>query len=144
MFAFVVAVGLGQNLLSNGIKQLVRRDRPAVLHLVAAHGFSFPSGHACAAAACTSAVALVLGSDRSGTTRAVLAGLAALATIAVATSRALLGVHWLSDVAAGVLLGWGWFMVVAVVFGGRRQRLGDPVDPDPSAADIDASGVSAR
>jgi undecaprenyl-diphosphatase len=125
-------VGIGQLLLNNGIKLLVRRDRPSVLHLVGAHGFSFPSGHSCSAAACTSAVALVLGRSRSRNVRAALAGLAALATIGVATSRALLGVHWLSDVIAGVLLGWGWFILVAVVFGGWRQRIGDPVLPSPT------------
>jgi membrane-associated phospholipid phosphatase len=144
VFAFVIAVGLGENLLNNGIKLLVRRDRPAVLQLVVAHGFSFPSGHSCAAAACTSAVALILGRDRSGTTRAVLAGLAALVTVAVATSRALLGVHWLSDVLAGATLGWGWFMLVAVVFGGRRQRLGDPVETSDVDAPIDAANAGGR
>jgi undecaprenyl-diphosphatase len=140
VFAFVAAVGIGELLLNNAIKLLVRRDRPAVLHLVGAHGFSFPSGHSCAAAACTSAVALVLGRDRSRLVRAAMAGVAALVTIAVATSRALLGVHWLSDVIAGVLLGWGWFMLVAVVFGGRRQRLGDPV-ATPVAPLVGADGA---
>ena len=57
----------------------------------------------------------------------MLAGGAALVAIVVATSRALLGVHWVSDVVAGLALGWTWFLLVAVVFGGRTQRLGDPV-----------------
>ena len=127
VFLFVAVVGLGQNLLNNLIKIVVRRDRPAVLQLMDVHGFSFPSGHTAAAAACWSAVALVLGRDRPRAVRAVLAGGAALVAIVVATSRALLGVHWVSDVVAGLALGWGWFLLVAVVFGGRTQRLGDPV-----------------
>ena len=57
----------------------------------------------------------------------MLAGGAALIAIIVATSRALLGVHWVSDVLGGLAFGWGWFLLVAVVFGGRAQRLGDPV-----------------
>jgi len=131
VFAFVAAVGIGQLLLNNGLKVLVERERPNVGRLVEASGFSFPSGHSAAAAATWSAVALVLGRDRSPTTRAVLAAAAALIAGAVATSRALLGVHWLTDIIAGLIVGWGWFVLVAVVFGGRAQRLGDPVDSRP-------------
>ncbi len=127
VFAFVAAVGLGELLLNNLLKVTIRRERPAVMQMMEAHGFSFPSGHTAAAAAGWSAVALVLGRDRPRAVRAVLAGGAALIAIAVATSRALLGVHWVSDVVAGLALGWGWFLLVAVVFGGRTQRLGDPV-----------------
>jgi undecaprenyl-diphosphatase len=139
VFWFMAAVGLGEILLNNLIKIIVRRDRPEVLQLMDADGFSFPSGHTAAAAACWSAVALVLGRDRPRAVRAVLAGGAALIAIVVATSRALLGVHWVSDVVAGLALGWGWFLLVAVVFGGRRQRLGDPVvDTERERHAIDA------
>jgi membrane-associated phospholipid phosphatase len=144
VFLFVAAVGLGQNLLNNLIKVLVRRDRPAVLQLMDVHGFSFPSGHTAAAAACWSAVALVLGRDRPRAVRAVLAGGAALVAVVVATSRALLGVHWVSDVVAGLALGWGWFLLVAVVFGGRTQRLGDPViDTEQERPAVDGNRYAA-
>jgi undecaprenyl-diphosphatase len=46
----------------------------------------------------------------------------------VAASRALLGVHWLTDVVAGLAVGWTWFFVVAVIFGGRLQRFGEPTE----------------
>ena len=46
----------------------------------------------------------------------------------MAASRALLGVHWLTDVVAGVMLGWGWFLLCALAFGGRLQRLGEPAE----------------
>lgn len=127
VFAFVAAIGIGELILSNVLKQIVSRGRPAVLHLVIANGYSFPSGHSTAAAATWSAIALVLGRDRPRLVRAALAGGAALIAITVATSRALLGVHWLSDVIGGLAVGWGWFMIVAIIFGGRAQRLGDPV-----------------
>jgi undecaprenyl-diphosphatase len=121
-------VGIGEVLLNNGVKLLVRRERPDVLHLMAAHGYSFPSGHTGAAAAAWAAVALVLGRDRPRLVRSLLAAGAVLIAIVVATSRALLGVHWVSDVLGGLALGWGWFLLVAIVFGGRRQRLGAPVE----------------
>jgi membrane-associated phospholipid phosphatase len=53
----------------------------------------------------------------------------------VAASRALLGVHWLTDVVAGLVVGWTWFLLVAVIFGGRLQRFGEPFD---EVADIAA------
>ena len=55
------------------------------------------------------------------------AGAAAIAT-AVAATRALLGVHWLTDVLGGLAIGWGWYLVVAILFGGRRERLGAPIE----------------
>jgi membrane-associated phospholipid phosphatase len=124
---FMASVGLGVIALNNLVKLLVHRDRPDVLHLMGASGYSFPSGHTATAAACWSAVALVLGRDRPRPVRAALAAGAALIAMTVATSRALLGVHWVSDVLGGLALGWAWFLLVAIVFGGRRQRLGDPV-----------------
>ncbi len=150
VFAFVAVVGLGEMLLGNGLKLIVERERPDVLRLVDAGGFSFPSGHTSAAAAAWVAVALVLGRDRPRRVRAVLSGAAVLIAAGVATSRALLGVHWFTDVLAGLALGWGWYLVVAIAFGGRRQRLGAPaqlaepamhdVGADASAADLDRDG----
>ncbi len=143
VFVFVAVVGLGELLLNNVLKVIIHRDRPNVLHLVVAHGYSFPSGHTMAAAAAWSAVALVLGRDRPPLARAMLAAGAALIAVSVATSRALLGVHWLSDVIAGLFIGWGWFMIVAIVFGGRAQRLGDPVSDHPQGTTSAASKVPA-
>lgn len=141
VFGFVVAVWLGELLLNNGLKMLVSRERPAVLQLVGAHGYSFPSGHSAAAAATWSAVALILGRGQTRRVRAGLAAGAALVAAAVATSRALLGVHWVTDVVGGLAVGWGWFLLVAIAFGGRVQRLGDPVartaqPPRPGAGEI--------
>jgi membrane-associated phospholipid phosphatase len=48
----------------------------------------------------------------------VIAGAIGIA-VAVAASRVLLDLHWLSDVVAGLALGWAWFALCAVVFGGR-------------------------
>ena len=60
--------------------------------------------------------------------------------VAVACSRVLLDLHWVSDVVAGLVLGWGWFAVCAIAFGGWLLRLGAPVE---AAAQADAAG-SAR
>lgn len=144
VFAFVAVVGLGQLALSNVLKVLVARERPSVFRLVGAHGYSFPSGHTVAASAAFSAIALVLGRDRSRRTRAALGACAALIAVSVAATRALLGVHWLTDVLAGLAIGWGWFTIVAIMFGGRAQRLGDPVTDNPQGIDLAATPAPAQ
>ncbi len=114
--AFLAVVGIGQVVLVNLLKVIVDRDRPDVMRLVAVHGPSFPSGHSAAAASCWAAVALVVGYGRSRRIKALLTAGAVLLAVAVATSRALLGVHWLTDVVAGLTVGWGWFALVALAF----------------------------
>lgn len=123
---FLATVLLGVVVINNGLKLIVDRERPDVTHLVGASGSSFPSGHSAAAAAAWFAFALVLSRHWARRGRAVASAVAAVIAVAVAASRALLGVHWLTDVLAGLMVGWGWFLLSALAFGGRLQRLGDP------------------
>jgi membrane-associated phospholipid phosphatase len=125
---FLAVVLIGVSTINNGLKLIVDRERPSVTHLVGSSGSSFPSGHSAAAAAAWFALALVVGRYWPRRGRAVAAAIAAVVTMTVAASRALLGVHWLTDVIAGVLVGWGWFLLAALVFGGRIQRLGEPAE----------------
>lgn len=139
--AYLGMVGLGAVALNNGLKLLVGRARPDIDRLAGAAGSSFPSGHTAAAAACWAAIALVVASRSSRGVRSVAATLAVFVAIAVATSRVLLGVHWLTDVLAGLAVGWSWFFVCTLLFGGRLLRLGEPVTrvargtTSPAAAD---------
>ncbi len=124
---FLVVVMAGESLMVSAIKSIVDRLRPEVDRLAGFSGSSFPSGHAAASAATLAAVALLLGSGRSRRVRVVLAGVAGGLAAAIAASRVLLGVHWLTDVVAGLVLGWTWFAVVSILFGGRQLRLAAPV-----------------
>jgi membrane-associated phospholipid phosphatase len=142
IIAFLIAVAVGQNLLANGIKVFVDRARPDLSQLTGFSGSSFPSGHSTAAAAVLAGVALVVSRRRSPRVRAVIAGAAAGLAAAVATTRVFLGVHWLTDVMAGLALGWAWFALCSIAFGGRIMRFGAPVivaesmAPDMAAADV--------
>jgi membrane-associated phospholipid phosphatase len=134
VLAFMLTVILGQNLIANGVKLLVDRPRPPVPHLAGSSGWSFPSGHSASAAATYSALALVLGRGRRWPVKAWLGTAAAGVTVAVAASRVLLGVHWVTDVVAGVSLGLGWFAVCSIAFGGSMLRFGAPVEEAEVAA----------
>ena len=133
---FFTLVVVGQLAASNLIKFAVERVRPDLGPLGPLGTPSFPSGHSTAAAAIYAALALVIGRDRSPRARAVLAGIAVGIAVAVAGSRVFLGVHWFSDVVAGLVLGWTWFAVCAVAFGGRVLWFGAPAaaaaSPTPS------------
>jgi membrane-associated phospholipid phosphatase len=130
-FLFVLG---GQLLVSNLVKILVERVRPDLSPFRGLAGPSFPSGHSTAAAAAWAAVALVLGRGTSPRARAALGGAAAAIAVAVACSRVFLGAHWTSDVIGGLILGWTWFGLCAVAFGGRVLRLGAPaIEAAPSA-----------
>ncbi len=125
---FIVAVVVGQALVSNGLKLLIERERPDIAQLAGWAGTSFPSGHSAAGAATYAAVALVLSIGASRGTRAWLAGGAALLAAMIGATRALLGVHWVTDVLAGLAVGWAWFTICAVAFGGRIMRFGEPAE----------------
>jgi membrane-associated phospholipid phosphatase len=146
---FIVAVMGGEEILTATVKQLAGRVRPTFNPAAATLGPSFPSGHSATAAAFYATTALLLGRWRSRPARAVLTGVAVGIAVAVAASRVLLDVHWLSDVIAGLALGWGWFAVCAIAFGGRILRFGAAAETASRAADTAAvqsagSGRPAR
>ena len=124
---YVVAARVGALILSQGLKHLVDRARPVFDTPVAeALGPSFPSGHALGSAVfwTTCAVLLVPHVRRPVL---LLAG-AVLVAVLVSASRVLLGVHFLSDVTGGLLLGLGWAAVCTAVFVLDRAERGEPVD----------------
>jgi membrane-associated phospholipid phosphatase len=125
---FLVTVLLGDKLLTETIKQLVDRARPALEPVAATLGPSFPSGHTSTAAASWAAFALVAGRWWGRRAWPALAGIAVGIAVAVAASRVLLDVHWLTDVLGGLALGWAWFAACAVAFGGRVLRFGSAAD----------------
>jgi membrane-associated phospholipid phosphatase len=126
------------------------RVRPAFNPVAETLGPSFPSGHSALAAAFFSAAALVTSRGRPPRQRALIVGAAAAIAAGVACSRVMLGVHWFSDVVAGVLLGWAWFAVCSIAFGGRMLRFGAPVkeaahvaeaeQDEPAPAELEATG----
>jgi membrane-associated phospholipid phosphatase len=139
----IVAVG-GEEALTTIVKHVVDRTRPAFNPAAATLGPSFPSGHAATAAVFYATAALLLGRRRGHTARTVLTALAAGIAVAVAASRVLLDVHWLTDVIAGLALGWAWFAVCAIAFGGRLLRFGVAAEVAGRAAERPAPDQPGR
>jgi membrane-associated phospholipid phosphatase len=137
---FLVVVVLGDKLITTAIKELADRARPTLDPIAETLGPSFPSGHSSTAAAFFAGAALVVGRAWPPRARAALAGVAVSLAVAVVASRVLLGVHWLSDVVAGLALGWGWFALCSIAFGGRMLRFGATAERVEAAADPRAAG----
>ncbi len=110
-------------------KQLVQRPRPPTSILTGASGYSFPSGHTTGFTAFVVAalgVVVLLALDRRyGLLWRLGAGVLALS---VATSRVVLGAHWLTDVIGGLLLGAAIGMGVTIV-AARAARLAPRLEP---------------
>jgi membrane-associated phospholipid phosphatase len=133
---FLLLVVGGAVVLMNLTKYIVDRPRPDIAQLTGFSGSSFPSGHSVFAAATFAAAAFLIGRGRSHAVKSVLAGCTVAIAVAVATTRVMLGVHWLTDVLAGLAMGWGWFALCSIAFGGRFLRFGEPVEVAEIAASI--------
>ncbi len=117
--AFIAAVLLSEALIGP-LKGIYDRVRPAG-SLVATSGASFPSGHAVAAS--VTVIAAVFALVPAGR-RARLTLAAVTFSILMGLSRAYLGAHWLSDAAAGILLGTSCALVTALVTDQIQRRQG--------------------
>jgi len=122
---------------------IVARPRPDVSHLDGSPvSSSFPSGHA-AAAACYGAMAVVLfWHTRRVWLRALAVVLAVAIPIAVGLARMYRGMHHLTDVVGGLII--GVMCVVAVTWILRRaeaRRLDERSGPAPQVAE---AGMAAR
>ena len=118
-FLFLLTVLVGMEAIMLGVKDLVGRVRPALDPAAASLGPSFPSGHSSTSAAFYAAAALIIGRHLPRRARQIVVAASVAVAVAVAASRVLLDLHWLSDVIGGLSLGWAWFALCSVVFGGR-------------------------
>lgn len=111
---FLVCYASGIPLLEAWTKSTIARPRPANLYST----YSFPSGHALAAAALYGLLTILLQQEiqnrkwRQGLTAGIL-----LIILLIGVSRIYLGVHWLSDVLGGYALGGAYCSLATAVYG---------------------------
>jgi undecaprenyl-diphosphatase len=140
LVAYLVLTGLGGGAVDTAVKVLVSRDRPRLEDPVAtAWGMSFPSGHAFTSTAMYGALLLVFIPAIPKRWRPFAIGAYVTLVAAIAFSRLALGVHFLSDVIGGIVLGAAWLIAATAAFSiWRTERGRKPVEPvrglEPEAA----------
>lgn len=92
-------------LINQGLKRIICRTRPDVVKLIKQGGYSFPSGHAMAATAFYGYLIYLLWKSKLNKTYKYIGTIFLILMIfAICFSRIYLGVHYTSDVLAGVCL----------------------------------------
>lgn len=116
---------------STALKAVIDRPRPPIgLQLVLETDPSFPSGHVTGTAALLGIVVVCVSAQCSRTVRACLAACALISVLVSAATRLYLGVHWLTDVIAGVILAAAFVTAGAAAFGARHARTGSQDSAD--------------
>jgi len=122
---FVVVTSAGSSVLNAVVKTAVHRLRPVLTDPVAHEpGASFPSGHSQAAMVGYAVLLLVFLPVLHGVWRRLAVSFAVLMVLAIGFSRIALGVHYLSDVIGGFVLGAAWVAAMAAVFNAMRVDRG--------------------
>lgn len=107
--AWLFTVAVAENIVAPLTKYALNRPRPHWLHpITVEHSLSYPSGHATAAGTFLVAMTLLaLTTIASPRGRGLLIAAVVVVYVVISTDRIFLGVHYLSDVIGGNLLGAG-------------------------------------
>ena len=113
--AFTTGVGALLNIV---LKSFFARARPELAEALRhASGYSFPSGHAMGSTIVFGTLAyLAMRILPSWRWRAAALAFAVSMILAIASSRIYLGVHWISDVGAGIAAGVIWVVATTVAY----------------------------
>ena len=148
---FLLLVVAGNGILTTTIKHLVDRVRPDLNPIAETLGPVVPQRALVVVGGVLRGRGAAARARRGRRARLALAGRPPALAVAVAASRVLLDVHWLSDVVAGLALGWAWFAACAIAFGGRLLRFGAtaeraaaPGAGEPSALQVRRAGSQPR
>ena len=87
------------------LKNIFRRERPNFYRLIEISGCSFPSGHTTSATTMYLTLAIILLSIMKKLNKYFVFSIAVLGIVIIGSSRIYLGVHYPTDVMAGICLG---------------------------------------
>lgn len=142
---FIVTTAILGGLIDSAVKILVNRPRPEFESQIAhALGKSFPSGHAMSSTVVYGALLLAFLPVVPRRRRLYVVGAYVALVLAIAATRLMLGVHFLSDVVGGIVLGLAWLAASVAAFriwrderGRRPAPVLGGVEPE-AAADLKA------
>ncbi|CDR24847.1 phosphatase PAP2 family protein [Staphylococcus schweitzeri] len=92
-------------ILNPALKNIFDRERPTLLRLIDITGFSFPSGHAMGSTAYFGSGIYILNRFGHGNSKGLLIGLCSVMILLISISRVYLGVHYPTDIIAGIIGG---------------------------------------
>ncbi|HHW5318903.1 TPA: phosphatase PAP2 family protein [Staphylococcus aureus] len=101
-FALTMALS---GILNPVLKNIFDRERPTLLRLIDITGFSFPSGHDMGSTAYFGSGIYLLKRLNQGNSKGILIGLCAAMILLISISRVYLGVHYPTDIIAGIIGG---------------------------------------
>lgn len=117
-----IAYLIGTTAIGGGINRLLKawfaRARPELTEMLReTTGHSFPSGHAMGSALVFTALAyLAIRYYRKQNQRALCLAICLSMILAISFSRVYLGVHWVSDIVAGIAAGTTWVFATSAGF----------------------------
>ncbi|MFT3717097.1 phosphatase PAP2 family protein [Pseudorhodoferax sp.] len=111
--------------LTAALKFYFERSRPdAALRLVDVQGFSYPSGHSLASAAIYFTCAILVARPLPGLrSRSVVWAFFLVLIGTIGLTRIYLGVHFFSDVLAGIMIGIAWAALLEIGMSHLGERL---------------------
>lgn len=120
---FVTFDIVGVTILNQVVKHIMRRDRPDVLRLVNESGYSFPSGHSMVSMALYGIIIyLIYKNVKNKYLKITFITLLSLLIVLIGLSRVYVGVHYVSDVLGGFILGLVYLIIYIGLYNKKREE----------------------
>jgi len=122
VFNIINVIIIGEVILNNLVKIIVRRDRPELINLVHETSFSFPSGHTMVSVTLYGFIIYLISKSKlSNKLKTLFIVLLTLLITLIVISRIYLGVHYFSDCMAGIALALAYLLLCIEIL--ERKKL---------------------
>jgi membrane-associated phospholipid phosphatase len=113
LFLIITAMGV---FINSTLKILIQRPRPLISPMISASSYSFPSGHAMNSFVFYAFLSFyIFHFTRRKLLSSIVSILCAVLILLIGFSRIYLGVHYPSDILAGYLVGFWWFVTALAI-----------------------------